>query len=164
MSTHLSIYLFLSVSLFSLSLSAKPPCRVWDDYYVNECDWREGRRDWEGRGSNTPHGEYFCSSFHYLALSFPGSPLSPRRRNILISVTATHTLCHSVLLDIFPPIQYNHSSIHLSLYVRLQWKGWGGANVQRKAFNVYVKNQEEKHHRDDSENTRVLLVEMCSKK
>ncbi|KAF3847712.1 hypothetical protein F7725_020740 [Dissostichus mawsoni] len=22
-----------------------PPCRVWDDYYVNECDWGEGRRD-----------------------------------------------------------------------------------------------------------------------
>lgn len=66
-------------------------------------------------GSDTPRGEYFCSSFHYLVLSFPGSPLSPRRRNILISVTAAHTL------PLLPPLlptsthPFIHPSIPLSI-------------------------------------------------
>lgn len=34
---------FRSISFCFLSL--KPPCRVRNDYYVNECDWRAGRRD-----------------------------------------------------------------------------------------------------------------------
>lgn len=63
-------------------------------------------------GSDTSRGEYFCSSFHYLALSFPGSPLSPHRRNILISVTATHTL------SLLPPFHLTstHSPIQPSIH------------------------------------------------
>lgn len=85
--------------------------------------WREGGVGCGG--SDAPHGEHFCSSFHYLALSFPGSPLSPRRRNILISVTATHTglsLLPSSLLLSLPPPRPSPSlppSVCLSVYLNL---------------------------------------------
>lgn len=78
----------LSLS-FSLSLASH---RARGDYYVNECEGGrvEEKVEEEEGGSDSACGEYFCSSFHYLPLSLPGSLLSPHRRNILISVTALH--------------------------------------------------------------------------
>lgn len=118
-----SIYISIHLSLsFSLSpFLSKAVCRVGDDYYVNECIWRERRRD--GGVRHTAWG-VLLFLFSLSRSIFPGSLLSPHWRNILISVTATNTL--SVFLPhIYPPIHHIQSSIlHPSLcpYLCLQWK------------------------------------------
>lgn len=80
----LTLSLLRSFTNHSLSLSGLSRSTGW-----LLCKWV-----WEEKGglggSDSACGEYFCSSFHYLPLSLPGSPLSPHRRNILISVTALH--------------------------------------------------------------------------
>lgn len=109
LSRHHWHFTYLSAHLSLLSLFSEAPMQSSVNVSVT------GEKEGGMGGSDTLHGEYFCSSFHYLALSFPGSPLYPRRKNILISVTATHTyttFCDTSLslpTSSHPPI---HPSIH----------------------------------------------------
>lgn len=127
-SIYLSIY--LSLSLFqSVFLSLKPPCRVQDDYYVNECDWREGRRD--GGVRHIARGVLLFLFSLSLSIVPRITAISMPEEYFNIRYSNTHSVTPpSLPHNIYPPTR---SSIHPSIHtVRLPAVDSVETNVQRR--------------------------------
>lgn len=125
-SFHLCIYPFISF-FHSLFLSPKPPCRVQDDYYVNECDWREGRRD--GGVRHTARGVLLFLFSLSRSIVPRITPISTLEEYFNIRYSNTHSVIHS---SQHLPTLTVHPSFHSSLQPSSQWRAQ--TTVQKKAF------------------------------